>query len=120
MLAGHREQIRAADAARRADPEFMAIVRAGHDEDTAAMVERDRHGQAARLVDDGWKHAAHAPDGLGLWRHRRRRLTLDHSVARELDGEVWAHVSVATEDNMMPDWYLVRDAMWMMYPGQFG
>jgi hypothetical protein len=43
-----------------------------------------------------------------------------HSVARELDGGVWGHVSVSRQDRSLPSWQQVRDTGWLLYPGRFG
>lgn len=52
----------------------------------------------------GWVCRALGNDGLGLWDSPRRGLRLIHSVAREADGEVWAHVSVSRRDRQLPTW----------------
>ena len=91
-----------------------------HDEECAALVARDRHAQAGRLTARGWKQRYPNLDGIGMWDHRALKLRILHSVAREADGQAWAHVSVSNPGNTMPTWYEVRDAGWLLYPQAYG
>ena len=48
-------------------------------------------------------------DGLGAWQHTARGLAFVHSIAEELDGEIWEHISVSRSDGVMPSWETTRD-----------
>jgi hypothetical protein len=43
-----------------------------------------------------------------------------HSIAREEDGHVWAHVSVSRRDGVMPTWDQARDVWRLIYPTVLG
>src|SRR6266566_3609913 len=103
----HQEQMRVMHAA-AGEPQTQARLAEFHDEECRTLKEADRGGQAHRLEGQGWKLREPNLDGLGVWDHRRWRLRLIHSIARELDGQVWAHVSVSNPENTMPHWYQVR------------
>ena len=68
----------------------------------------------------GWTCATLALDGLGAWDHAKRRLRFIHSVALELDGDVWAHLSVSRFDKTMPSWANLRDTWRLIYPHEVG
>jgi hypothetical protein len=63
----------------------------------------------ARLKRHRWTCVQRGADGLGAWRHGARGLALIHSVATELDGELWEHVSLSRADGTMPTWEQTRD-----------
>ena len=88
----HTRQMVAGDAAARADPARMALATAQAG-DPRAVACRDAPGNRLRLI---------------------------HSVAVAADDQVWAHISVSNPDGSMPDWYDVREAGWLLYPGRPG
>lgn len=51
-----------------------------------------------------------------MWDHAGRRLRLIHSIARERDGEVWAHLSVTQESGRIVSWEQLRFAKEAVYP----
>lgn len=61
------------------------------------------------LHKHGWRLVTPGMDGLGAWMHRPRGLAFIHSIAEELDGELWEHISVSQVDDEMPDWDVTRD-----------
>lgn len=63
----------------------------------------------ARLKRHRWTCDTPGMDGLGRWVHKARGLGLVHSVARELDGQVWEHISVSRRDGDLPTWEQMRD-----------
>ncbi|HEY2201939.1 MAG TPA: hypothetical protein VGH56_08620 [Solirubrobacteraceae bacterium] len=63
----------------------------------------------AHLHRNHWKQVTKGVDGLGSWIHRPRKLGMIHSVAYEMDGELWEHVSLSREDGKMPTWEQTRD-----------
>jgi hypothetical protein len=74
-----------------------------------------------RLERNGWRCEQEGADGLGLWVNVGRGMSLIHSIAREEDGRVWAHVSVAHFDKTrLPSWEQTRDAWWTIYPDRRG
>jgi hypothetical protein len=101
-------------------PEVQAKLSEMFDAECAAHRDRDAHDQFLRLRGRGWKRMEPNGDGIGHWLHKGNRLGLIHSIAREVDGNIWAHVSVSTSKNTMPTWNEVRDAGWLMYPGHYG
>lgn len=101
-------------------PDVQARLASHHDSECATLKERDRAGQAARLQAEGWVLRLENLDGLGMWDHVRWGLRIVHSVARELDGHAWAHVSVSTREGTMPGWLETRNAGWVMYPERPG
>jgi|HubBroStandDraft_6_1064221.scaffolds.fasta_scaffold00062_96 hypothetical protein len=101
-------------------PEVQAWLASHHDAGCAALKERDRPGQVRRLEAEGWVLRQQNLDGLGMWDHRRWGLRILHSVARELDGHAWAHVSVSAREGTMPTWLETRNAGWVMYPDRAG
>lgn len=68
----------------------------------------------------GWYSVMAADDGLGCWDHPRLQRRFIHSIARELDHEVWAHVSLSRWDKRMPTWEQVRDIWRLLYPDTTG
>lgn len=62
-----------------------------------------------RLGRLGWVQRVNGADGLGLLDHPKRGLRVIHSICREADGEVWAHVSISRRDRKMPTWETTRD-----------
>ena len=63
----------------------------------------------ARLQRHRWVCVKPGGDGLGAWKHNARKLAMIHSVAVELDGELWEHVSVSRFDDELPSWEQTRD-----------
>jgi hypothetical protein len=119
-LRGHQQTVREIDAVARTEQVQARLAEEFWDDECAALRDADAAGQVARLRAGGWRLAEQNNDGIGYWRQRQQRLSLIHSVAREQDGQAWAHVSVATAENTMPTWYELRNAGWLMYPGRFG
>lgn len=103
-----------------ARPDVQAWLASHHDAECVTLKERDRPGQVRRLEAEGWTLRQENLDGLGIWDHRRWGLRIIHSVARELDGQAWAHVSVSTREGTMPTWLEARNAGWLMYPDRAG
>ena len=64
---------------------------------------------AIRLKRNRWKCVTPGYDGLGAWMHGARGLGLIHSIAVELDGQPWEHISISRKDGAMPSWVQVRD-----------
>lgn len=102
------------------DPDVQAWLASHHDSECVTLKERDRAGQVRRLEAEGWVRRQENLDGLGIWDHVRWGLRIIHSVARELDGHAWAHVSVSTREGAMPGWLETRNAGWVMYPDRAG
>ena len=114
-------QMTAADARHRADPELMALATGqAMDPRAVACRELDRRDQVQWLTAAGWRQRQQCPDGLGTWDAPGNRLRLIHSVAAADDDQVWAHISVSNPGGSMPDWYDVREAGWLLYPGRPG
>lgn len=78
------------------------------------------HALSPSLERDGWLQRIEGADGLGCWDHPRRNTRLIHSIAREGDGEVWAHLSVSRRDRTLPTWEQVRDVKQLLYPDLVG
>jgi hypothetical protein len=107
--------------ANSARPEIRAAFAAiDADEGLQRLLVADRGEQKTRLAAAGWRLCQPAPDGLGLWDHRRARLRLIHSLFRETDGLVWGHISLSSPDGDLPGWYPLRNANWLVYPGRTG
>lgn len=103
------------------DPATQAHVAQYHDEECQRIKMGDALPQCRRLADDGWQLAEQNLDGLGTWDNHRRGLRMIHSVCRELDGQVWAHVSLSRQPGTtMPSWGEVRSAGQLLYPEDFG
>jgi hypothetical protein len=124
-----RREVAGVDAARRKlervgalarDPAMQALAGRLHDEECQASKDRDRPAQVRRLQRDGWVLREPNRDGIGCWDHNQRGRRLVHSIAREKDGQAWAHVSLSSRDGVMPGWEAVRDAGWLLYPDQAG
>jgi hypothetical protein len=64
------------------------------------------------LAHRRWKQVQQGADGMGAWLHGPRRLRVIHSIADELDGQVWEHISVSRLDGAMPTWEQTRDVFW--------
>lgn len=98
--------------------EIDAIRAAHQDEETRGHAELARRHIWPRLQLAGWQMRAEGEDGIGL--ADRGSLRFIHSIARELDGKVWAHVSLSRRDRSMPEWSQVRDVWWAFYPDVAG
>lgn len=70
---------------------------------TSAIAAKDL--RRYKLHERKWRIVTPGMDGLGVWIHKPRGLAFIHSIAEELDGELWEHISVSREDGEMPDWY---------------
>lgn len=90
------------------------------DTEVMDMIAADKPAQVARLEAQHWRQRSTANDGLGTWDQPQWGLRIMHSVARELDDQAWAHVSVSRRDLAFPSWAEVRDAQWLLYPGRAG
>lgn len=90
------------------------------DTEARAVVDADKAGQQSRLRAGGWVCRWDGTDGGGCWDQTRYGLRIVHSGMRELDGQVWGHVSVSRRDGRLPTWEQVRDAQWLLYPGRKG
>lgn len=88
------------------------------DDECATLVSNYAVAQRPALAVAGYRLRVPNADGLGMWDAGNRRLL--HSVAREDDGQVWAHVSVSHRDDTMPDWYEVQRAGRLLYPSLYG
>lgn len=111
---------RRANEAMARDPGWQAFAGQFWDDGCAELRAADAPMQRERLGDDGWRHREQNNDGIGVWDHNGRGLRILHSLAREADGQVWAHVSVSRRSGLMPGWDQVRDAGWLLYPRRFG
>jgi len=69
-----------------------------------------------RLQATGWVQRQKAEDGLGCWDLPAEGLRLIHSIARELDGDVWAHVSLSHHDGTLPNWMELSLIWRLLYP----
>lgn len=114
-----REEAALAADTRLDDPALQQRQVELFDAGCRAIRDRDGFTQRERLTVRGYRQVYANNDGVGLWQ-LRRRLRLLHSMAREDDGQVWAHVSVSNPANTMPTWHEVRDAGWLLYPGHHG
>jgi len=104
-----------------ADPVRMAALDAYLTDQAKRIIAADLPGQRERLQAAGWRCQASGDDGAGMWDHRRKGGTrILHSVSQETDGLVWGHTSVSHKGGQLPDWYEVRDAHRLLYPGQTG
>jgi hypothetical protein len=101
-----------------ARPEVAALQdRAQSDRELLARHYADAPGQEARLRRAGWKQAVPGRAGLGGWGDPRTMLRMIHSMLREDDGSLWAHASFSLHGgDRVPEWYLLRDAHWLLYP----
>jgi hypothetical protein len=113
-----RASQREMDGQLAADPGLQERLADLHDEECAALVKRDWHDQSRALTALGWQQVRRNLDGIGSWRRRDQQLT--HSVAREADGQVWAHISLSNRGNTMPGWYEVQRLSRLLYPDRFG
>jgi hypothetical protein len=92
----------------------------GQDDETRGLIRLVERGVTPSLKAAGWRCLYPGEDGLGCWAHLRRGLRLIHSVARELDGDCWAHVSVSSRSGFMPSWGQTRDCWRLIYPNLAG
>lgn len=92
------------------------------DEDLQARYRADAPGQERRLKSAGWVRAFEGTAGLGGWGHAGFNLKMIHSLHREDNGGLWAHVSLSyyRDPRRLPGWYDLRDLHWLLYPGDFG
>jgi hypothetical protein len=103
-------------------PEIEAVHAAAlADEELQARLKADNPGQCTRLRRAGWVQVRPGKDGAGWYAHPGRNLKLIHSVNREPDGNLWGHFSMSLYgSDMLPSWYDLRDAQWLLYPGLDG
>lgn len=78
------------------------------------------HAGGARLQKAGFRQVVAGEDGLGMWDNTRSGLRIIHSMAWELDGEVWSHVSISNRSGYMPSWGQTRDAWRLIHPDKVG
>jgi hypothetical protein len=92
------------------------------DEGLQARYRADAPAQTRRLTSAGWSLAFAGTAGLGGWGHGSLDLKMIHSLHREDDGGLWAHVSLSyhRDRGRLPGWYALRDLHWLLYPGDFG
>jgi hypothetical protein len=105
-------------AEKMSDPAFQEHIAAiATDEVLHARWQADLPDQARRLKAAGWARAFEGEDGIGGWAHPVRRLQMIHSLTREADGGLWAHMSLAFHrSDDLPGWEALRDAHWLLYP----
>ena len=116
-----QDSARAAAELHSLDPDVQArIAEIAADEQVQQLIDEQRHAQMRRLDADGWKQREQGADGLGIWDQPRRELRILHSVCREPDGQVWAHLSLSRRDGILPGWYELRDAQRLLYPDHAG
>ena len=112
--------MRELDAALRASPAVREQKRrAETDPQAQARIAADRPAQQDRLAAGGWRQRYDGTEGLGMWDHPHGRRVI-HSVAREDDGELWAHVSCSRRDMSFPSWLETERACWLLYPDLAG
>lgn len=90
--------------------------RAKGDTGTARRYRKEARERRLLIEFCGWRCRVEGEDGLGIFDHPRANLRFVHSVATELDGETWAHVSVSRRDQKMPTWEQLRDTWRLIYP----
>lgn len=99
-------------------------ARSVSDEGLQARYRADAPGQERRLRAAGWKRAFFGTAGLGGWGHAGGDLKMIHSLRREDDGGLWAHLSLSyyRDKGRLPGWYDLRDLHWLLYRGdlEFG
>jgi hypothetical protein len=88
------------------------------DDETRGLIRLTVRRCLPLLSGGGWQVVFPGEDGLGCWDKKRGRyqLRLIHSIARELDGDVWAHLSVSRRDGVLPTWDQARDVWRLLYP----
>lgn len=91
------------------------------DEDLQRRWREDSFAQHVRLRRAGWEHAFEGTAGLGGWGNGAADLKMIHSLHREDDGSLWAHVSLShyRDKGRLPGWYALRDLHWLLYPDLF-
>ena len=99
--------------------DLEAIRAAAQDDETRGYQRLAAH-RVPLLHCAGWRVLYEGGDGLGAWGHPRLQRRFIHSIAREADGEVWAHVSLSRSDKRMPSWEQVRDIWRLVYPSLYG
>ena len=112
----HMLETRQAHEAHMRDPLYLLESARVTDDQVLELAAKDKAVQAERLQRAGWRQRYDSDDGVGMWDQPGRRLRIVHSVSREPDGEIWAHLSISREGNFLPDWYQVRDAQRLLYP----
>ncbi len=107
------------------------VASAGIREARAAAWDDEIAGQC-RLVEASaptvlrqhhWRPHYLGTDGLGCWEKRagrERGLAFVHSIAREADGNAWAHLSLSRRDHCLPTWDQARDTWRLIYPALYG
>lgn len=92
------------------------IQEACQDDETRGFIALAKRDLLPPLLRSGWSWRFEGEDGIGcLDLVRNPQLRLIHTIAREDDGEVWAHVSLSRRDRVMPTWEQTRDAWWLLY-----
>lgn len=105
-----------ADVLREAEEKMRRLER---DDAWQAMIRLDQQRWSLLQVD-GWVQRRGGVDGLGCWDNANRGLRLIHSIARESDGQLWAHLSMSRRDHKLPTWEQTRDAWRLVYPQEMG
>lgn len=103
-----------------ASPEAIEAARAAAQDDETRGYQRLAEPIARRLIIKNWRQVYRADDGLGCWDQPTLGQRVIHSIARELDGDVWAHVSLSRRTGRMPTWTEVRDIWRLFYPDVAG
>jgi hypothetical protein len=116
----HSAKVAALLAEAQSAPDYAEALAVKRDDEVAVITRAALPAQKARLTAAGYRCAHGGTDGAGMWDHPRRRVRVLHSVAREPDGNAWAHVSVSLESGHLPAWEQVRDAQWLLYPDRPG
>ncbi|MBA3654565.1 MAG: hypothetical protein H0W70_10270 [Actinobacteria bacterium] len=94
--------------------------RQSQDDETRGQIMLLKAEAYPRLARAGWLLRYEGEDGLGLLDQPKRNLRIIHSIAREQDGDVWAHLSLSRRDRTFPTWEQTRDAWWLIYPNLAG
>ena len=100
--------------------QIAAIRERSHDDETRGQIALIRLTAWQRLEACGWVQRVDAVDGLGCWDRPKNGLRLIHSLAREEDGNIWAHVSLSRRDRRMPSWEETADVWRLVYPDVYG
>ena len=98
------------------DSRIAEVQESAQDDETRRIILRTESALAPILVRNRWQPLYAVEDGLGAWELPRKGLRMIHSIARETDGCVWAHLSLSRRDRVMPTWEQLRDVWRLLYP----